>query len=158
MAFKGPLVVAGWGYNTEGYPVPNASGKGGTSDSFASGYLTNSTEWKVGPVDLRWDDERSVWAAGGGTGGSKLVKVLSSGVIAPSGAPSLIGYHKVYKCQIADVSFDDEIGVDCDVELTDQYIFAGNFRNVSIVTDAYYVVHKVGGKYIIDYQADFIND
>ena len=61
IALRGPLVVAGWGYDTEGLPTPS----GGNQD-FLPGYTHDTAKWKCGPVDLRWDDNNKVWAAGGG--------------------------------------------------------------------------------------------
>lgn len=60
-----PMVAAGWGYDINGKPVPNADTKAGLSNNFASDYAKNPRNWKVGPVDFRWDDSRKVWAAGG---------------------------------------------------------------------------------------------
>lgn len=80
MALRGPLMVAGWGYTTLGLPVPNrqqlvtevvmsggtviSSGiiPSGSITSFHPNYLTDKSLWKVGPVDLRWDELRHVWA------------------------------------------------------------------------------------------------
>lgn len=62
LALKGPLVVAGWGYDVGGLPVPADPDD---SNEFLEDYLRRSDQWKVGPVDLRWDDSRGVWAAGG---------------------------------------------------------------------------------------------
>jgi hypothetical protein len=72
VGLRGPLVVTGWGFDTEGNPVP-ASLTDPTK--FASDAFTNSNKWKSGPVDLRWDEGRKVWAA---SGGSRSVKVRFS--------------------------------------------------------------------------------
>lgn len=107
MALRGPLVIAGWGFDTEGYPVPNASGEpkningqgypkriaspgdpdGGYQNyqgtilgknqewdanegkwtdpykesNFYKGWGLRPDLWPVGPVDLRWDNNRKVW-------------------------------------------------------------------------------------------------
>lgn len=53
IAFRSPMVLAGWGYDTNGSRVP-------TGDN----YKTRADNWKVGPLDVRWDDDRKVWAAG----------------------------------------------------------------------------------------------
>lgn len=74
-ALRGPLVIQGWGYTTEGYPIPNkddneiwaASGifvDGTGNTKFLDGWLQKSHTWPVGPVDLRWDNKRKVWTAG----------------------------------------------------------------------------------------------
>lgn len=63
IALKGPLVITGWGYDTNGKPVPNENPSTPTT-SFLDSYLTKADMWKTGPVDLRWDNDRKVWAAG----------------------------------------------------------------------------------------------
>lgn len=40
MSFRGPMVMHGWGYDTEGYPVPNASGEAKMVDSFGRPHRT----------------------------------------------------------------------------------------------------------------------
>jgi hypothetical protein len=57
------MVVTGWGFDLNGNPVPADTGD---NTKFASGAFSDMSNWKSGPVDLRWDDERKVWAAGGG--------------------------------------------------------------------------------------------
>jgi hypothetical protein len=60
MGFKAPVILTGWGYNTDGQPVPASSGD---PDVFASGAFRDPTLWKTGPLDVRWDDERKVWGS-----------------------------------------------------------------------------------------------
>lgn len=55
IAFRSPLVLAGWGHDTDGSRVPSHAN-----------YKTRADLWKVGPLDIRWDDARKVWAAGAG--------------------------------------------------------------------------------------------
>lgn len=64
-AIKGPMVLTGWGYDTEGYPVPNASGDDPTTKSsyFLRNFGRKPQKWKTGPIDLRWDYARGVWTA-----------------------------------------------------------------------------------------------
>jgi len=106
IGLRGPLVVAGWGYDTEGFPVPNAkfeadrrealtmSGGGGVDNAglppelqfdkprahlhFLDSHLKRVDRWKSGPVDLRWDRERKVWVGGkfNGVYLSKAVKCI----------------------------------------------------------------------------------
>lgn len=52
-----PAIGVGWGYDTDGNPVPSGSGENG----FREDYLYNKEHWKAGPIDLRWDDSRKVW-------------------------------------------------------------------------------------------------
>lgn len=71
-AMRGPLVLQGWGYDTSGKPIPNASDtyinaeygqfrKDGLTDKFLKNWLQNPKTWPVGPIDLRFDRERGVW-------------------------------------------------------------------------------------------------
>lgn len=109
LGLRGPLVMAGWGYDTEGFPVPNASGepkainadgfpfkirdlddlqgsfdpnyegtilgknqvivsgkwsKPKKEDKFLKGWGLRPDLWPVGPIDLRWDENRRVWIPG----------------------------------------------------------------------------------------------
>lgn len=52
IGLKGPLVMAGWGYDLQGNEVP------GTETQ-----LRSSAGWKVGPIDHLWDDYRKVWTS-----------------------------------------------------------------------------------------------
>jgi hypothetical protein len=56
VAFRAPLILAGWGFNTDGVLVPS-----GVSD-----YKNRADKWKVGPLAAEWDEDRGVWVAGGG--------------------------------------------------------------------------------------------
>jgi len=67
VGFRAPMVLSGWGFDTNGNPVPADTGDG---SQFASGAFSNPALWKTGPVDLRWDDERKVWTGGPGGEGS----------------------------------------------------------------------------------------
>ena len=96
VGLRGPLVVAGWGYDTYERPVPNLKydsdyreedyqvatfgrqkhvpenmqGKtaSGTvrrdNKHFLPHHMRRQDKWKVGPVDLRWDNQRKVWVGG----------------------------------------------------------------------------------------------
>ena len=59
VALRGPLMLAGWGYDIYGDPVPSADCK----KQFLDNWLRRPDQWKVGPVDLRWDDERKLWSS-----------------------------------------------------------------------------------------------
>lgn len=88
---RGPLMLHSWGYDVEGYPVPNSSGEplmSGLSlvrdgnnnvlgknqkfkdgawtkpykeNTFYKGWAQQPGSWPVGPIDLRWDDKAGVW-------------------------------------------------------------------------------------------------
>lgn len=74
LAMRGPLVLHGWGYDTDGKPVPNAADceedtkigifkPENLKDEFMSDWLQKPSTWPVAPVDLRLDRERGVWVA-----------------------------------------------------------------------------------------------
>jgi len=60
VALRSPLILSGWGYDTEGNAVPASGG------SMHPEATRNPNIWKTGPLDARWDNDRKVWAAGGG--------------------------------------------------------------------------------------------
>lgn len=152
MAFKGPMVLAGPGYDTEGKPVPNESGEPGQTktDNYASGYLTNQSLWPCGPVYMPWDDDRKCWVGGGG--GSKIVQIVRES----GGQPFPCSNRSVYYANELVLDFDDAVGNA--VTLTTKEngeMFVGNFRNNLILESGIYSTVKVGGKYYIDNQASF---
>jgi hypothetical protein len=67
LALRGPLYICGPGFTVNGKPIPNLS-ENGSSDEFSTNYKTDVKNWPVGPVDLRYDEERGVWTGGTGTG------------------------------------------------------------------------------------------
>lgn len=62
LALRSPLVLAGWGKDTDGNPFPS-----GGDGNFRSDYRVNQSGWKVGPLDVRWDESEGVWQATGGS-------------------------------------------------------------------------------------------
>ena len=66
-----PMVAAGWGYDTDGNPVPSSGGQLHPEATW------NPNIWKTGPIDLRWDDARKVWTGGGGVSAFYLCKVTN---------------------------------------------------------------------------------
>ena len=61
IALRAPLVLCGWGYDTDGNPVPS-----GGDGEFLTNHRRRQDKWKVGPLDARWDNDRKVWEASGG--------------------------------------------------------------------------------------------
>ena len=57
---KGPMLMSGWGYDVNGNPVPGKQDKKFNPDTPSE----DRSSWKSGPVDLKWDEERQVWAGG----------------------------------------------------------------------------------------------
>lgn len=64
LALRGPMMIAGWGYDTNGKPVPNLT-PDDPGDEFLTEYKTDFSTWKVGPLDTRWDNDKKLWVAGG---------------------------------------------------------------------------------------------
>lgn len=63
MALRSPLILSGWGVDTNGAPVPGSGG------AYSNNFLWDTSLWKTGPLDVRWDDARGVWTMPSGTGG-----------------------------------------------------------------------------------------
>lgn len=72
IALRSPLIVGGWGWDTDGNRVPNHDN-----------YKTRADLWKVGPLDIRWDNSRKVWSVPNVNSQWYLGKVNSN--IEPSG-------------------------------------------------------------------------
>lgn len=69
-ALRGPLVLTGWGYDLDGFPVPNLNDTnaesgvftdGAVTHKFKDGWLRNPKSWPTAPIDLRFDRQRGVW-------------------------------------------------------------------------------------------------
>ena len=52
------FVVVGWGYDVAGIPTPSSNGK-----DFIDDVKQNYSQWKAGPIDLAWDDNRKIWTS-----------------------------------------------------------------------------------------------
>lgn len=166
LALKGPLVITGYGYDTEGNPVPNLHDPVWNSSVFeASGYspthfhpeyLSRPNLWPVGPLDARWDYDRQIWVAGG-EGGCKIVQILNG----PSGDfPNQPGTN-VYYAREYTATFNNQQGMSVfgsGVHLsgTNNYFYVGNFRSNIVVEGQFYEANKIKGKYYIDNQAVFL--
>ena len=72
LALRGPLLMQSWGYDLDGFPIPNkadteAAASGGNfvdtglQAKFLDGWLRKSHTWPVAPIDLRLDRKRGVW-------------------------------------------------------------------------------------------------
>ena len=58
LGVKGPVVIVGWGYDTQGSPVP---AEPNDPCKFADDWLVRPDTWKAGPLDVRWDDCKKMW-------------------------------------------------------------------------------------------------
>jgi hypothetical protein len=115
IGLRGPVVITGWGYDTDRNPVPmQPSGDGGMSASgipvesgewtrpafsgyFIPKHMKRSDKWKTGPLETYWDNERKLWSTRWQMIQCRLLDDLKEGtldnpstaaaaVIAPSGA------------------------------------------------------------------------
>ena len=77
VGLRAPLVMTGWGYNTDGDPVPTGDATVNGISNIHPEAMWNPAVWKSGPVDLRWDETRGVWTGGNATIIS-LVKVTNT--------------------------------------------------------------------------------
>jgi hypothetical protein len=133
IAFRAPMILAGWGYDTEGNRVPEGDN-----------YKTRADQWKVGPLDVRWDDTRKVWSAGpGGSGGGVIIGRTTSNIVY-GGAGSVVVY-----------AFDpdkiDTPGVK-PFQATSLYVEAYEFvlpQGEVIYSNSYVAMTIVGGVYVI---------
>jgi hypothetical protein len=73
VSLKAPLVLTGWGYDTNNKPVPNKNLSGVITNNFAEDYPLHPELWKSGPVDLRWNNNKKVWVAGSITQLGKVI-------------------------------------------------------------------------------------
>ena len=108
MSLRGPLVLTGWGYDTEGKPTPNFKKEANQRDAtprsatfgqaivpgfldkakqdkhFLTGHMGTIDRWKTGPVDLRWDRTRKVWVS---PGTNKVYLCKATRCILPTSGP-----------------------------------------------------------------------
>jgi hypothetical protein len=103
---RGPIIVAGWGYDVNRNPIPAGSGVGsgvgfgsmgeGKAEfkTFLPDHMRKSQKWKAGPLEMYWDDDRGVWATRWQMVECRLIESLEapSGIQAPtSGIAHIIG-------------------------------------------------------------------
>lgn len=63
---RAPIMVVGYGRDSYGFPVPNKyddedSPSSDDVDSYATNHKKRRETWKVGPLDMMYDEERGVW-------------------------------------------------------------------------------------------------
>jgi hypothetical protein len=62
--FRGPLCVSGLGTDLADRPFPSLGVAGSDSWNLNPLSVGDRSMWPAGPVDLKWDAERSVWSGG----------------------------------------------------------------------------------------------
>jgi hypothetical protein len=123
-ALRGPLLLQGWGYDTQGKPIPNAVDTEGAAqtgnfvrvgleDHFMPQFLRKSNTWPVGPVDLRFDRERGVWVS---PPSFRLVNAILNNALLPfsSGLATITDANTIYNSdgvQLFDDSTDKRVRV-----------------------------------------------
>ena len=102
IGLRGPIIVNGWGYDINRDPVPSWSGVdvnlGGMGDNvakfetFPPDHMRKSQEWKAGPLEMYWDEERGVWATRWEMVECRLIEdiVGPSGVMHPTKAKAYV--------------------------------------------------------------------
>ncbi len=72
MAWKGPVLIHGWGRDTNNKPIPNqvdtesATSGGnfqttGLSENYLANWLQKPHTWPMGPLNVRWNHATSMW-------------------------------------------------------------------------------------------------
>jgi hypothetical protein len=86
-----PVMCVGWGYDTDGEPVPAGSGTGKFVGEKDHGYQVDPQEYIAAPLDVRYNKERHVWEASGGTGAAKHTHLLNT---AAGGGPAFASFFR----------------------------------------------------------------
>ncbi|MFA5759595.1 MAG: hypothetical protein WC942_09605 [Clostridia bacterium] len=60
-----PVMCVGWGYDTEGKPIPAGTGENKFAGEKDHGYQVDPQQYIAAPLDVRYNRERHVWEASG---------------------------------------------------------------------------------------------
>lgn len=106
--FRVPMVMSGWGFDLGDRPVPSF---GENALQFDTALVNDRTTWLSGPLDVKWDCERKVWA-----GGHQLLHGVAAEAITAPVDPCEPTYFdmKVFRNNTPCSQFDDEESVDID--------------------------------------------
>lgn len=102
IALKAPLYLAGWGYDINDSPVPVAASgdpynPSGVATEYPYGYQNRPDTWKVGPLDVRWDENRQVWRAlGDSTPSGQLSTYVTRGYTSELIQPYETGFGELH--------------------------------------------------------------
>jgi hypothetical protein len=133
LSLRGPLTLHSWGYDTNGFPIPNhvdtaseilnngfyqSTGQSGT---FMSGFATRPDTWPVAPVNLVLNRNKGLWEAGGLC---TIVRGIATTSSSSSSIPFRIdhvtftqGSDSSITGELAYVTVDNEMGWDVSVGL-----------------------------------------
>lgn len=148
VAFRGPIIISGPGYDNENNPVPAGNGVGGYPEDIHK----RPNLWKTGPLDARWNDDRKVWEASGGTE-SRLIRVIEE-VDFPTGSAKNVFAAKEYVA-----TFVEEEGELASLTEKDgaEIFYVANFRDVAVEEDAFFIATKIeddsgNERWVLDHQ------
>ena len=131
IALRGPLILSGWGYDLDGKPVPGAAGN---KQKFLDDWLRKPNTWKTGPLDVRWDNERGVWAP------PPSFKLLNAKCCECVGPATTKGgwFQLVDEDDAYDMDGNHSEGVDsaCNCDTDSEQVFAMNRTGKVILPDA----------------------
>lgn len=131
ISLRGPLILTGWGFDLDGKPIP---AKPGNKAAFADDWLTKPHDWKTGPLDVRWDNERGVWAP---PPSFKLLNAKCCECVGP--ATSKGGWFQlVNEDDTYDKDGNNSEGVDsgCNCDTDSEQVFAMNRTGKVVLPDA----------------------
>ncbi len=131
ISLRGPLILTGWGFDLDGKPVP---AKPGNKAAFDDDWLTKPHDWKTGPLDVRWDNERGVWAP---PPSFKLLNAKCCECVGP--ATSKGGWFQlVNEDDTFDKDGNNSEGVDssCNCDTNSEQVFAMNRTGKVVLPDA----------------------
>jgi len=67
MGLRLPLVGVGWGYTTDGNPWPSGTSTDQFRGDTDNGWEVDPKDYQAAPIDIRYDTEKGMWVATGGT-------------------------------------------------------------------------------------------
>lgn len=118
MALRGPVVVSGWGYDTDLKPVPG-DGSGG----FLANTYKRSDVWPTGPVDHLWDARRGVW-----TSHDVVIGKVANADIGPNGTGviNVSSYAADTSWQLSVKNWSPSLGAGIGQQVFAAYVFSAN--------------------------------
>jgi hypothetical protein len=132
-ALRSPLVLAGWGVDINGKPVPNKT-PSSPGNEYAPGYRQDPTLWKAGPLHCGWDDTNKMWVA---TGGNSVKR----GVILDT-----IRFNNSGRCDIYEYNAVSGQSLRTDTVYVNDWLLSSGY---SIYPNTKCILYKEGSRYYI---------